>query len=187
MAKDFDPKQYIRTESIAFGQREAERMEGRLTDLPFAWDSQSPIETMFGCALVMELEARLDVWSGVEEVSFSRVHGEALEQVALPPVQGIFCFYQVKIGEYRVDFLVAIRTLELGTGYFAVELDGHDFHEKTKDQVARDKSRDRYLQSRGVAVFRFSGSEVWKDPAGCAGALLDDCFASLDARVKGAP
>lgn len=187
MSKDFDPAKYVRTASIDFGQREAERMEELLTDLPFTKDSQSPIETMFGCALVMELEMRLDVWSGVEETSFSSKQGDTLESVILPPVQGIYCFYQVKIGEYRVDFLVAVRTLEFGTGYFAVELDGHDFHEKTKSQAARDKSRDRYLQSRGVAVFRFSGSEVWNNPADCASSVLDDCFAALEARSKGAP
>lgn len=49
----------------------------------------------------------------------------------------------------------------------AIELDGHDFHERTKEQAERDKSRDRLLQAAGWQVLRFTGSEVWRDPKRC--------------------
>lgn len=49
----------------------------------------------------------------------------------------------------------------------AVELDGHDFHERTKEQAASDRSRDRSLHMAGWEVLRFTGSELWKDPAKC--------------------
>lgn len=49
-----------------------------------------------------------------------------------------------------------------------VELDGHDFHERTKEQAKRDKSRDRELQASGWVVLRFTGSEVFNDPYECA-------------------
>jgi hypothetical protein len=52
--------------------------------------------------------------------------------------------------------------------YVAVECDGHDFHEKTKAQAARDKKRDRDLQSLGWRVLRFTGSEVFRDPGAVA-------------------
>jgi hypothetical protein len=45
-----------------------------------------------------------------------------------------------------------------------VELDGHDFHERTKEQASRDKRRDRDLSAIGVPVIRFSGSDIYKDP-----------------------
>lgn len=45
-----------------------------------------------------------------------------------------------------------------------VEVDGHEFHERTKEQAARDKSRDRYLTSNGYTIFRFTGSEVYRKP-----------------------
>lgn len=54
-----------------------------------------------------------------------------------------------------------------------VECDGHDFHEKTKEQVARDKSRDRAAALDGFEVFRFSGSELWRDPWGCASQVIE--------------
>lgn len=62
---------------------------------------------------------------------------------------------------YRLDFAVTHARI-------AVEVDGHDFHERTKEQAARDKSRDRALQAEGWRVLRFTGSEVWNDPRRCA-------------------
>lgn len=46
----------------------------------------------------------------------------------------------------------------------AIELDGHDFHEKTKEQAQKDKERDRILQHGGYKVLRYTGSEVWNGP-----------------------
>ena len=62
--------------------------------------------------------------------------------------------------------------------FFAVELDGHDFHERMKEQATRDKSRDRLLTSSGWSPIRFSGSEVWRDPARCAEEINRLLFAS---------
>lgn len=53
-----------------------------------------------------------------------------------------------------------------------VELDGHDFHERSKAQAAKDKSADRILQRAGFPVFRFTGSEVWRDAAACVAEML---------------
>lgn len=49
----------------------------------------------------------------------------------------------------------------------AVELDGHDFHERTKEQAARDKGRDRLFQLHGWTVARFTGAEVYADAHRC--------------------
>ena len=73
---------------------------------------------------------------------------------------------QVKVSSYRVDFLVFIRH-KGGTRRLAIECDGHVFHEKTKEQAQRDKKRDRDLLLAGVQTIRFTGSELFKDPAGC--------------------
>jgi len=48
-----------------------------------------------------------------------------------------------------------------------VECDGHDFHEKTKQQVTKDNRRERELQIAGWHVFRFSGSEIWNHALRC--------------------
>lgn len=72
---------------------------------------------------------------------------------------------------YRVDFLV-VTSVDGRSVAVAVECDGHDFHEKTKEQAARDKARDRAIQSKGIAVLRFTGSEIYKDPFACAGEVI---------------
>lgn len=74
----------------------------------------------------------------------------------------------------RVDFLlhsyswgVFTKRAE-GWHRLVVECDGHDFHERTKEQAAKDRNRDREAQLGGLPVFRFTGSEIWRDPWGCA-------------------
>lgn len=49
-----------------------------------------------------------------------------------------------------------------------VECDGHEFHHKTKKQVEYDNERQLALQTAGYDVIRFSGSQIYKDPLGCA-------------------
>jgi hypothetical protein len=35
-------------------------------------------------------------------------------------------------------------------------------------ELIRSLSRDRWAQSNGIDIFRFTGSELWRDPLGCA-------------------
>lgn len=70
---------------------------------------------------------------------------------------------QYTVGAYRLDFAFISDAKHV-----AVKLDGHDFHERTKEQAQRDKKRDRDLQAAGWSVLRFTGSEVFKDAAKCA-------------------
>lgn len=60
-----------------------------------------------------------------------------------------------------------------------LEVDGHAFHERTKEQATRDKARDRLLQSRGYKVFRFTGSDVWKDAFGCAAIAISEVMSAV--------
>ena len=69
---------------------------------------------------------------------------------------------QATIGDYRADFLI-----EFSGRKIVVECDGHDFHEKTKAQAAHDRARDRYMQGLGYRVYRYTGSEIWKDVQKC--------------------
>ncbi len=65
--------------------------------------------------------------------------------------------------KFRLDFaLYYPRTDRKGKIKIAIECDGHDFHEKTKEQAQRDKEKDRILQSNGWLVARFTGSEIFK-------------------------
>ena len=54
-----------------------------------------------------------------------------------------------------------------------IECDGHEFHQKTKEQVERDNTRMRDLQKQGYEVIRFSGTEIWHRPYKCASDILN--------------
>src|SRR5688572_18496721 len=53
-------------------------------------------------------------------------------------------YMQKKIGKYTVDFYISYKS-RTGLVEFIIECDGHDFHERTKEQAAHDKRRDRYF------------------------------------------
>lgn len=72
-----------------------------------------------------------------------------------------------EVGSYAVDFLIVPEDPSLEKVKIAIELDGHDFHEKTKQQVRNDKARERAIVQQGVTVLRFSGSEIVRDGRGC--------------------
>lgn len=73
--------------------------------------------------------------------------------------------WQQKIGKYTVDFVIIYHPIHDPSPQkkIVVECDGHDFHEKTKEQAAKDKQRDRFLAKEGYMVLRYSGSEIVRD------------------------
>jgi very-short-patch-repair endonuclease len=76
------------------------------------------------------------------------------------PTYGFLLVPQKIVGRYRVDIAVYPHQL-------AIEIDGHDYHERTKDQATRGKRRARDLQLLGWTVLPYSGSDVWNDLFGC--------------------
>ena len=74
---------------------------------------------------------------------------------------------QVESGKYIVDFLLECNRADKTTEV-VIECDGHDFHEKTKDQAAHDKKRDRFLIEQGHKVLHFTGSEIYNNSDKCA-------------------
>lgn len=128
-----------------------------------AWANEqglTPIEQLFGLELLNECLLRRMRGSGVFWFS---------------------CQWGIRAAagaKYRVDFAV------FGPGkddpVLFVELDGHEFHEKTREQVERDKKRERVIVATGVPVLRFSGREVWRDPYSCVREVLDFYQKAID-------
>lgn len=73
---------------------------------------------------------------------------------------------------YRSNFCIGNENVEWPIACI-VECDGHDFHEKTKQQAARDKKRDRDFLSHNISTFRFTGSEINLNPSACAHEVID--------------
>lgn len=133
----------------------------RLKDAAECRGSQSPIELMLILAISEMIETHYSSLPGCFINMLLDEHD--LEQLG--------CFtiitQQENVGKYLADIFIKVRTRK-GDISIAVECDGHDFHERTKEQAARDKKRDRFFQLEGINVLRFTGSEIWNDPYGCA-------------------
>lgn len=95
--------------------------------------------------------------------------------------QFVLVYQQAPVGPYRADILIHDASQPLDAHkprWMVVECDGHAFHEKTKEQARRDKKRDRFFQSKGYKVLRFTGSEIWADPEACADEIIDELAAN---------
>lgn len=141
---------------------------------------ESPIEELMFLALVVagQRDSTGDVIvDGREPEPFERDEDSF---VSIQP--------QVPIGKYRVDLQVVVFTdqdpgltqglpapphREWRRGVVLVECDGHDFHERTKEQASHDKRKDRELQRLGFTVFRYTGSDVWRDCAAAAAEVVE--------------
>ena len=75
--------------------------------------------------------------------------------------------------KYRVDFFIPVIYKNQENKCFIVECDGHEFHQKTKEQVEKDNTRMRDLQKEGYEIIRFSGTEIWHRPYKCASEILN--------------
>jgi len=138
----------------------------------------SPIEVLFLCAFIK---------AGVDDNAGLFFFGPRPEY--LPNYHerdaGVFISIQqqYKVGDYKVDFYIEQQGTRgdcetnptNGHGKLIVECDGHDFHDRTKEQAARDKARDRKITESGMPIFRFTGSELWKDSGACGA----QCVAEL--------
>lgn len=82
---------------------------------------------------------------------------------------------QVPILSYRADFVVGLVEFPNAKGV-VVECDGHDYHERTKQQAAHDLRRDRSIQAEGYVVYRFTGSELYRDAIKCAQEVVSQLF-----------
>lgn len=83
----------------------------------------------------------------------------------------IYIADQVQIGKRRVDFVLFAHDGQRWRRLI-IECDGHDFHEKTKDQVAADQSFNNFLTLSGEQFLRFTGSQIFNSPMSCANDIL---------------
>jgi len=98
---------------------------------------------------------------------------------AVIDMPGAYVFPQAQVDGYRIDFLVVANWSD-GRRYYVVECDGHDYHERTKQQASHDKKRDRHFTLKGWNVLRYTGSDIWRDARSIAYEILNAAFASPD-------
>ncbi len=123
--------------------------------------SQSPMESLFaaafqgighGCGAVFCLAP-----DTVSSFSGHYDPGHAVSTFIIP---------QMPVEKWRVDFFVGVSWNGniFEACFAAVEIDGHDFHEKTKDQASRDKEKDRDITGYlDIPVFRYTGRDIYRE------------------------
>lgn len=78
-------------------------------------------------------------------------------RLSLPALNGLVP--QHTVGRYRIDFAIPARKI-------GIELDGFRNHSSTAD-IAKDRKRQRFLESQGWYITRFGGSEVHLNAEQC--------------------
>lgn len=140
----------------------------------------TPIERLLICALYTRLRIEEPEWPW--EMFMASDDASALNLRGIDGFEKrMIVQKQYQFDGWRVDFLISVYAdwarLDVprpaGWRRLIVECDGHNFHERTKEQAAKDRNRDRTAQLGGIEVFRFTGSEIWRDPWGCAGQIIE--------------
>lgn len=132
---------------------------------------ESPIEIELATALIAE--------SALNEISVQLCGMSAGPEGIVLTIEP-----QVVFGKYRADFLIMLSPWPGTRSYVVVECDGHEFHERTKEQAKRDRERDRYMTSAGHPFLRFTGSEIHKEPMVCANEITRFLANSVAAEIE---
>lgn len=136
--------------------------ESSVRGLTFTKEIESPIEVIF-----------LIWWEALTRASWQ---GGFTRLLLYPQYQ-----VQLQASTYLLDFRVgsndeAVGAIARHVGFpeplIAIELDGHAFHERTREQVSYRNQRDRELQAAGWKVLHISGSELVNKPAVAVGGVM---------------
>lgn len=125
-----------------------------------AQEAQAWVDRLVKCESPIEQLALVDMMSLEDDLGY-----KITPQVLI----------KLKKAAYRADFLVVGSDLDGVEKRVVVECDGHEFHEKTKEQAAKDKRRDRDLVAAGYIVLHFTGSEIYNNP----GLVFSAVFATI--------
>lgn len=123
--------------------------------------TESPIEARF---LEAFCEAALEANYYVGSAPKAGDRNDMTDTIGVQP--------QKVLDQYRLDFAVLFN-FQGEYLQIAIECDGHAFHERTRQQAARDKRRDRALNALGYETLRFAGSEIFGDAGKCAAEVIN--------------
>jgi very-short-patch-repair endonuclease len=172
MSRDDSIESLVRSFANRLAMERVGQFEDEFHDAGLLADGASPIEQRMGAALLYAIKSREHFGDGESEFFIIDPGRHAFEDLVFsdkPSVtKNIDIYPQLPVGKYKADFFVRFDGWLGGRAIGVIECDGHDFHERTKEQAKRDKERDRYFQSLGLLVLRYTGSEIYRDPLRCA-------------------
>lgn len=130
-----------------------------------AWNILIEETTAAACARLDFITAHAPEMTPIEQMVFFQLLATGINDWPTWEIKP-----QEKFGKYRADFSVLIPWYKDDSKKMriAIECDGHEFHERTKEQASRDKAKDREIQNHGFLIHRYTGSEIWNSAGGCA-------------------
>lgn len=159
--------EFIETELVKEQLRLAAALVGREAEETFASGTESCLRHLKTLVFDSPLEVAFWIWWD----AISRGYQWMGESVWLERQREL----DVEGERFRLDFVVEPDTAwaadlarhGMTWPLIAIEVDGHGFHERTREQVALRDRRDRALQKAQWKVFHFSFSEFTQDPSAC--------------------
>lgn len=138
---------------------------------------ESPIEEMLVTGMSLALAANMPCGGRVNHGSGSLSYaGKWATEYGESGQLMVFTQVQIDTTLYRADAVIMYQRGFQNWWPVIVECDGHDFHERTKEQAAHDRQRDREMQRLGFPVLRYTGSEIYRDPMRCAISALEFAY-----------
>jgi very-short-patch-repair endonuclease len=100
---------------------------------------------------------------------------ELLPQMGIDHAGDLNFYNKKKTDKFRLDFVLLnlnaycnyIEGKVKSYNKIGIEIDGFEFHEKTKEQFEREKVRNRFLTKYDWKIFYFAGTEIYNNPFGC--------------------
>lgn len=126
---------------------------------PWAALNPLPIVELAAHAMVLaqECESPIEVQLGAE------LRAQAVDRFIIVPQFEWRCF--------RIDFAISSLDMEV---LALVECDGAAFH-STAAQIANDRRKDKAAEAAGIPMYRFTGSEIFRNAKACAALVLWGC------------
>lgn len=127
---------------------------------PLEWPMERNLIAVMAAVAAVQTRPWQSIYLGIDVADFSD----------FPPLHtaGLVIGREIGIGVYRADFAILARAYGGFSVRVAVECDGHSYHERTAEQAAHDRARDRQFSARGIWPLRFTGVEIRTDAARCA-------------------
>jgi len=134
----------------------------RQTLIKFLERCESPLERLFALTMVAPAVGSNYFWLQAEPCEAGWLHGEVIGAEHIEYRIEANPTIEANGHKYRPDFLFSfyIPLCYEAAFRFGVEIDGHDFHEKTKSQAEHDNQRDRALLAVDLRLLRFTGREI---------------------------
>lgn len=148
-----------------FVQSESEQAMASFDAIATGKAADSPIESLAIAAMLCNgyhAPASVDEWRATEN-RFAKLHLDPKMFLVHEEFGelGLQVSSDLNGTKVRFDMVAIVAWTE---AVIVIEYDGHDFHERTREQARRDKSRDRLVTLRGWEPVRFTGAEVYEDP-----------------------